>query len=254
MKNVTGVFVLALALFLAPVTVLAEQETSGAVHLNLGIVAWSQYVRSDGGVAHRHPVLQTDLYFSLPRGFYFDVWHSAGMEDANLSSDFADEIDYTAGWSGRLRGLRLDMGFGYYDVHKLLDSPRGDVMELFVNVSRQLDVSMAHNLTPWLKLQRPMPARGDRPNGGTMISAGMDDSWRVRNYLTINHGAGLLYGDGTFDMDQAVIGKYHTELVWSVSKNVAVKLPMLKISSPLTSVSDNRETEVVVGGGFAVHF
>ena len=67
---------------------------------------WPRYLGADGTIYHDEPVLQSDIFISLPKGFYFDIWHSVGLDDTDLSSNFGDEgPNFTLGWSGNWKNL-----------------------------------------------------------------------------------------------------------------------------------------------------
>jgi len=236
--------------------VLIPQAKAEGASVTVSTKVLSQYLGSDGAIFHDKPVLQTDVFIQLPRGVYIDFWHSVGLDGTDMSSDYGDEIDYTLGWSGTLKGFVLDTGVSYFELVELLDIPQGDVIQPYIEVSKGFNTNKSQSLTPYFRVEFPFPAKGSSPEKGILTYGGLRHTWQGSPMLTMNQEVYVLRDDGAFGFDSAVVGQYHIRLSWNYFKRINIDFLSLDVSTPLTSVSDadGRKTEVVVGGGLTFNF
>lgn len=216
---------------------------------------YSKYLIADTGhIGHDKPVVQTDLFVSLPKGFYFDLWHSAGLDGTGLSSDYGDEIDYTMGWSGKLGGVNFDLGVSYFDLVDLFKSPQGDLIRPYLKLNKNFDVSESHRLTPFVYFGFPYSAKGDEFGHGFFVRPGVKHAWQMTSNLTLNQRGNLFFDDGACGFDSGVFGEYRCDLSWQISKSTTIDLISVKGITPFTSLSDSRKTEIVYGTGITYRF
>jgi len=235
--------------------VVFAEEAKKDISVTLSSKVYSEYLSSNsGGICHDGPVIQTDMFISLPRGFYFDVWHSAGLNGTDLSSDYGDEIDYTIGWSGKVKGIGLDLGVAYFDLIDLFEAPHGDLIMPYLEFNKGFDISKNHRLTPFVCFKFPYSAKGDELGHGFRTYLGTKHAWQINPKLSFNQKINLLFDDGACGNDSGVLGQYQGGISWQASKQLTLDLISVKAVTPLTSLSDSRETKIVYGAGITYRF
>jgi len=213
---------------------------------------WSRYLGADGAIYHDEPVLQSDIFISLPKGFYFDIWHSVGLDDTDLSSNFGDEgPNFTLGWGGSWNQFGVDLGIAYIDGLPTFKMKQGDSLLPYVELNRKFDITDSHSLTPFAKLELLFPLE-DGENLGD-IFGGLKHNWQLSDKFAVNQKAYLLY-DNSWSPSSAVIGGYNVDLSWSLHDKITFNPLILKATTPLSSVDDERKLETVIGVGFTFHF
>jgi hypothetical protein len=215
----------------------------------------SQYVGTTGVVYYDRPVLQSDIFVLLPRGFYFDIWWSTGFDD-NFSGNFDDELNWTLGWSRQLPAhLTLDLGIVYYDTYELFDSPGpvGDTLQPYLQISRGFNIGHAHSFIPFVRLEYQSPLKKGM-SSGLYTQIGVGHTWSITNMLSLGHELRLLHDSGAFGFESALIGSYKAGVSFKPFSALMLTLPSVQIISPLTDVSDERETEIIYGFGLNFTF
>ena len=224
---------------------------AGEPGLTISPRVWSQYLGSTGAVV-KTPVLQTDFFIQLPRGFYGDVWHSVGLDGSGPSSGFDDEVDYTLGWSGPIGALTFDLGAAYFDLVNL-GTIRGDVIQPYFETRYDFRLTEAHTLSPYLRLELAYPVKGDTPNAGVHLFGGAQHNWKIAPAFAVAQRAALLYDDGAYGLDNGLLVQYGGDLQWTPTAALTLNLFSLKISVPLT-VDDARKSEAVFGVGLTFRY
>lgn len=246
MKKLIG---LMLAVLLAP-NVAAEESK---LTLSLSTKIWSKYLFINGAIFYDEPVAQTDLLVGLPKGFYFDLWWSVGLDDTNLSSNFGDEVDYTLGWAGNIGNFDVNLGVSYFDLFKLLDTGGdGDVLQPYIELGRTLKLGEKHELTPSLAFQWHQPFKSSMSSGGYLIG-GVRDQFQLNPRVSINSEVGLVYDTGAYNYDNGLVGFASLEASWQLTEKFAMQLPSIMVTEPI-STSDERTTQVAFGLGFSINF
>lgn len=235
--------------------VVFADSSSEDISFTLSSKVYSQYLIADTGhIGHDKPVIQTDLFISLPKGFYFDLWHSAGLDGTGLSSDYGDEIDYTVGWNGKLGEINLDLGVSYFDLVDLFKLPHGDLIRPYLELNKGFDITESHRLTPYVYLGFPYSAKGDEFGHGFFVRSGIKHAWQITPELTLNQKTNLFFDNGACGFDSGILGEYRCDIGWQISKSTTIDLISLKFVTPFTSLSDSRETEIVYGVGITHRF
>lgn len=250
MKKAGIILLVVLAVLIAVYSHSYAEEPSFALSTKF----WSQYLDNNGAVNHDQPVLQSDLFISLPLGFYFDFWHSMGLDETGLSTDFGDEINYTLGWGGTLNGFGFDLGFSYLDFIDLFKMPKGDVLRPYAEINKEFKITEKNILTPYARWDGSFPASGNSPEKDQWFSLGLKHVWQINETAELKQKLFTLYDTGALGFAKAVIGQYNIGLGWNVTKSVTLDLPNFKISTPLTPVNDGRKTEFVIGAGLSLRF
>lgn len=212
---------------------------------------WSKYI-FDGVVYSEDPVIQTDLFIGLPRGFYLDVWWSVGLDDSSLSSNFADELDYTIGWSGEIRdNLVIDTCVTYFDFVEI-----GTYSEEMVQVSAELSSDFElgeHTLTPFIEYEHIFTVNWSE-EGGPQVNLGLRHSWSPVDKFDVSQQMQIIYDSGVTGFDAGFIGEYIAALNWQATEKMSVTIIQFQVSGPLESLSDSREGEVAIGCGLGYTF
>lgn len=227
----------------------AEDEK---VSVSFSSKVWSRYLGSDSAVVHDEPVLQNDVFVSLANGLYFNVWHSVGLDDTDLSSNFGDELNFTLGWNGNTDKLGLDMGIIYIDGLPVFEMIQGDSLMPYIELNRGFDITDKYSLTPYIKLELLFPLNGDHSSGD--ILGGIKHNWQLFDRFAINQKAYLLYDNGVWGSNDGIIGGYNMDSSWKLSEKLAINPLMLKVTTSVTSLNDGRKTEMVFGTGLTFHF
>ncbi len=217
----------------------------------------SRYVGNNGAVLYNKPVVQTDVFVLLPRGFYADLWWSTGL-DSTFSNDGGDEIDWNVGWSGQIgAGVVFDVGVSFLDLAELFRGrgPIPDFVQPYTGIEKTFTPSESHSLTPYLRIEFLLPVRDD-VRKGMYVHLGLKHTWKATEFLVLNQKAFVLYDTGVAGFDPALIGQYQTSFDWSLSKRWTLSAPIFKFSIPLSSVSstDGRESKMVYGFGLSFLF
>lgn len=233
--------------------VVAETEAEDKLTVNLSTKVWSEYLFTNGAIFHDKPVVQTDLFVGLPKGFYADLWWSAGLDGTDASSDFGDEIDYTLGWAGSLGKLDVDLGITYIDLFELFDSGEdGDVLQPYIELGQTLKLGEKHEFTLYTVFQWHQPLKDSMSNGGYLIS-GAKDLWQISPKVSVSSEVSVLYDSGAYNYDDGLVGFANFEMSWQITKSFSMQLPSIKVAEPI-STSDERKTQIVSGLGFSINF
>jgi len=202
----------------------------------------SEFMGANGAIFHNQPVLNSSLILSLPNGIYVGTWHSVGLDNTDLSSDFGDELDLFLGFSNSYEKINLDAGIIYIDVHNLAKIPEGDVVYPYM----ELNMPMA-NLTPFVKVECSFPIVGIEPIKGTLSFIGTRHVWKLNKTIHVNQEIKTMYDSGAFGFDSGWIGQY------SISLNIKSFNIHARGAYPLTELSQ-RDPKMIVGGGYSFKF
>jgi len=249
-----------LAILLAAQCAFAEErEEQPPLSFKLSTGAYSKYLLEAGNLAYDGPVVQTDLtlFFNKPpiKGAYFNVWWSAGFDDSNLNSNYGDEVDYTVGWAGEVKGFTLDIGVSLFEMYRI-GSLKGDIIHPYLEVGRPFHLSPQHTLTPFFKVTGVsfLPdEEGDRPDGALRMFLGAKHLWSITPGFSISQRAYVLHDEGACGRDSGFIGRYFAGFEKSIAKGLSFNAG-ITVSSPITHLDDDRKTEVVYGGGLVFRF
>lgn len=145
------------------------------LNLNYDVSMWSGYLIKPGKLVSDKAVLWQNLNLGLPGGFYGNFWQSIGLDDGNIDSNFADEIQYTAGWAGGLKNvtgvdLKINMGIDYSDFVKFFNSG-GDMLRGFIDLRKTFALAEKHSLNVMLGYDRFAPIHDDGPKAGSFFNA-----------------------------------------------------------------------------------
>jgi hypothetical protein len=237
---------------ISPTIVLSNEKSAWKFSATLQLE--SKYVGSAGGNFYDGPVFQQGLTVSHKSGFYLNVFHTgeASSEFLDNENGFASEMDYTLGWAGKFKGLDLDTGVSYFDMGKTFDRS-SDAVSSFFKVSKSYALKGNQSIRPFIKIAT-YQAVNDEPWQGFRLFTGIGHNWKIDEKLSLGSEISIIYDDGAFGNDSGFIGKLSTSLTYKLNSSCSVTFPRITIYSPLQSLSDKRETEIVIGGGLTINF
>ena len=222
----------------------------------LSVQVKDKYVLGKGVKIYDGPVVQTDLLINLPRGFYVDLWWSAGLDNSDLDGGLDDEVDYTVGWAGKAKGLDLDFGVSYFDLIGLYSLDGGDVVQPYLDLGKSFQPTERHAFTPYIRAEVQIPIGWDEDaHNGVHLFGGLKHTWQAHERFSVFHKLALMYDTGTFvNSDHGFLGHYDLALNWRIADAVTVQLPTFRVVFPISDLSDGREVQHVVGGGVTITF
>ncbi len=226
------------------VTVLVVLSVGNAAAAELSTKMASQYVGTGGGVLVNKAVQQTNLFIPLSGGFYADIWNSLAVEGDEK------EIDWTAGWSGSLATLSVDLGVSYYDCGQLFAS-QDDIVNPYFEISKLFKLSASQSLTPSVRIESPILV-ADWSLAGTFTHVGVKHVWQATERLSLAQTVKVVHDNGAYDMDSGFIGKYSASLNVAATKSITLNASV-DISKPFGSIND-RELEVTPNIGVVIRF
>lgn len=212
----------------------------------------SQYVLQHGHVAHDQPVVQTDLTVTAKSQLYASVFHSAGLNDADLSGDGGDEVDWTVGWNDHLlpANAHANLSLSYYDLTEVFQFPGDDLLVPQTEVWYEFPLA-EHTVSPLIRGWAFMPVSGVEYSTW-LVGSGVRHRWPIAERLAMEHAAVVAYEAGRLpDTDAGWLLDYSGSLGWEWSERVTLFIPGVRITDPLTRVRDGREFELVVWAGLS---
>ena len=199
------------------------------------------------------PVSQTNINASVTKGAlegaYANIWYSGGLVGDRFPSNIRNEVDWTLGWAGTANGMGVDASCSYYDLPKLFKTI-GDIRACALEVNTAF-VSGKHTLTPFVLGEYISP---EGASDGLWLRLGLRDSWNVTDYLTVAHAGRVMYDSGAIDVKAGFNYAHQAMLVWKLSDSADLRLPIVKLHTPITNFGDGRKTEIAVGSGIVVRF
>lgn len=221
----------------------------------LSVDVKDKFVAGKGLTVYDGPVVQTDLFLVLPSCFTLDLWWSTSV-NGNLNGDFGDEIDLTVSCSGRVANFNVAVGLGYFDLFRLFSQKGGDVVQPYVDISREFRIGGSNFLIPYARAEIIIPVgwEGDA-KAGVHFFAGATWRWQIHQRVAFNQKFSLMYDTGTFvNFNSALLGSYDAGLTWKVMESISITLPTFQLISPFSSPNDGRKTERAIGGRVGYNF
>lgn len=120
----------------------------------IGLDVWSQYLFSNGFVAHDEPVVQGNFHLDLEGGLYMNLWGSLALSSRGDSPNFGDEVDYKVGYITDLGGLSLDLSASYFDIGTIFGETRQDAVQIAAEFSKKFQIDGAkHTIAPYFRTE-----------------------------------------------------------------------------------------------------
>jgi hypothetical protein len=228
----------------------SRKETLGMSTITLSSEIWSQY-HSEGRVHYNKPVLWTDLNLIFHEELYFNLWWSSGLEGSGISSDYGDEIQYILGRKIEFdEKLYVDFGYGYYDTVEVGEL-ENDIFTVFAEFGYHIKTVSFHT-SPYIKFQLNEDLDSQSKFNNSYIYLGNRNISRLGD-VQFDKEMCLLYDAGGIEgLDSGVFAQYLIEFKLRKSDRVSITLAQAKITTPLTSVDDDRDTVFVYGAGISI--
>jgi hypothetical protein len=225
----------------------------------------SQDLSYFGGLSLDRPVQETDIYISLPWGFYVDFWHSMGLNDSDLSSDAGDEVDLTVGWAGMVaKRLSVNAAISHYDYDNLFNEKGGDSISPYVEASLPMKIAGYHCLEPYVLFELDFPLGESDPDIGIYATGGLKHRWEIGSTVAIIQKLGFRYYEAPSSPEYGCIADYRFNLAWKIyrlikwgmMKHVTADIPVVKANFPLSNQHETKERgpEVAIGAGLTIKF
>lgn len=215
----------------------------------------SNYKIFNGVTIHDDPVVETDLTLAFPKGFQLGLVHYVGLNDADLSSDFGDELDYTLGWSGKILGTDVVAGASYFDIVELGYRTKGvtDVIRGYLGASRNYEITEGHKLGPTAKLESRMRVEG-HSDLGFALWVGAQHSWQISQSFSFSQKLRAIGDTGSIGFKDIVLGRYDAGFNYCFGKNVTWNIFSFTLTTPLTPAGNGQETGETYGTGLLISF
>ncbi|HEU0081085.1 MAG TPA: hypothetical protein VFQ72_03625 [Candidatus Paceibacterota bacterium] len=211
---------------------------------------WNKYLSPNAAIFHKDPVLQTVYSGKVAKGLEWEVFHSIGLDDSKLSSNWGDEIDWNLRWNSRFGqsdAYGLHATLGYWDVVDLFKSTPADVVYTNIAISR----SLGRNVTGRLSHDHYFSTNVRRLMGGTMTTAELSAWTPVGEKMTLTFAPLVARDDGGFGFDPAWIFGASANISWRIKDNLSITLIKANCKVPLTGVRDGRKSELAIGMGLS---
>jgi len=169
----------------------------------------SQYVGFDDGlVFYPHAVLQGNVTLGHSSGFFLDLWYSSGF-NSEWSTDFDDELDYTAGWAGKAGNLDLLVSVAYYDDFQVGSGPYNDVIKGNFRLGFPQTKLGSFTVTPFASYGIFLIPDSSTPfDGGNVFALGFDSEIKITDRLSIASSTQLAWDDGVFGVKSGAFVKH----------------------------------------------
>lgn len=236
----------------------AEQERRGpfgSFTLEIDVTARSHYLgEENGAIFYDGPVLQTDFRLSHESGFYLGVWVSSGFDTEWPSEDWSDEVDYYLGYTKEIGGFEFDASVFWCDDTPVGRSPVNDVLIASLSVTAPAFIeTKSFNLRPNAFISGYWTFGDTEFEGGVIGGVGLVASYAPLEKLSLDASAHIIFDDGAYGNDSGALLRATLAATWAVTDHLSIKPVELTFFTPL-SVKDGRETECILGVGFALTF
>lgn len=200
-----------------------------------------------GKTSYDKPVIQGDIWATLPEGFWLDVWYSTNLK---FEENFGREVDYGVGWANK----HVMVGFYYFDLAQQFSTKSiGDVAETFVKAMWSKELGR-HRLSSFVEMNYFYATQDQYTKNGSFPMAGIGHDWRIVGLLRASHDAALTYDGGVFGSDHGFVFRYQASLSFAAAKDIRLRLPYFRIHAPLSSGIHDRKAEPVVGADVILHW
>lgn len=221
---------------------------------DISVTYWTQYLGSAGGMFYEDPVIQTSITVPLPNDFYFNFWHSTGFNDSDLSSDYADEIDLTLGWSGAWNEFSLDIGIAYLDIVDVFKFNDQDIIEPYLEARMDLvsNENGKHSLSSFFKTEiyiNPFISGGD----GAYLFTGLIHNWKLTGKWAFSQKPYLVFDTGVCRVDSGLLFGYNAGIEYALGEKFSLSPLLFKAVIPLEG-SEDKDSEAVLGASFSFSF
>ena len=201
------------------------------------------------------PVLWTELFVNLPKGFFLDIWSSVDAADNGVKTKFGDEVNFTLGWKGTFTEMDVAVSAGYLNIAPLDAWGRDDVMVQSLFISKLFEFER-HSLLPEFRIEHLSPTE-DLGGGGVFFLPNITHVWKkpfgIRS-LSFSQQWKFVWQEGKFKNNDPN-GKFvqlDAALVWNAVKNVEI-VPGVRTFFTVGDANDGR-SDVEVSPNVTIKF
>lgn len=204
------------------------------------------------------PVIWSEAYVNLPKGFFTDFWMSNGLDDSKFSSNFGDEIDMTLGWKGKFEGWDVKFAVLYMDIVPLGTIGSGkDVIDYAAFLSPGEYTFGKHTFRPEWRMEW-MSDADDIEAGAAILMPNITHTWKepldIKSLCWINQYR-VAWDSGFRGNDSSgVFFQVDGGLQWRITKDITWMMPGYRIIMPLDDPTDGREFKVAIMTGIQWNF
>lgn len=198
------------------------------------------------------PVIQSDITVSFDNGLYALLWASSSF-DKNYGKtrsgaiDFGDEIDLGIGWTGKIKGLSVDIGTTYFDEPFPGSFGVNDVLYTHMRVGKTF--TCGYTLTGVWENYLTMPH--STPTGGNLVGLEASKTFKLTNKFSTPIMLGAVYDDGGFGAGSGILIRGSATLSYQLNSETVLN-GGCRFYIP--TMSDYRKTDVVWWGGVTLSF
>jgi hypothetical protein len=236
-----------LTLIVSLATLVVANVTVAQVRLDVSVDIKNRYLVDNAVVPHDDPVVQTDLWFTLPHGFYADLWLSTGLDGKNNGGR---EANYGAG----NRGTFWDVSLFYFDFADLFSKKAfGDVFSARLELFKRFELNESNGITLFARPEYLLATYKPADNSGALIHGGIRHHWSIGENVSVNTYGRLTHDTGLFQADSGWLLDLGSKLSYRVTKAITVHPLNARMVSPIIGIND-RDTNWSVGTGITVAF
>jgi hypothetical protein len=182
----------------------------------------SHVFSQEGFVYHDKPVIQTEVFTYYDSGLYTVLWASFGLDDADLSSNWGDEMDYVIGWYGHVKGQRLDLSLAYFDTWDIGHVPNGDLIQAKAVYGLGQWYINGHSLRRSVGVKYRHEAKGNEDGFYTSLNLRHDRA--LTQALTVGQDFTITHDSGVCGADEGIIGKYGFDMNYTIASGIDLDL------------------------------
>ncbi len=185
----------------------------------------SENITGNGTIVHDGWISWEEANARFANGFSLDV----RSPQALVGRTNSNEIDLTAQYSRKLGkwGTSFNLGLAYFD-RKPLSSEDGDML----SPTLELDQSLEHGLTAFVKGQGLLLISGSGRRDGYVASAGIRSALLLAKGIELDQSVSVLNAGGPFGQSEGDSARYDGALALSVTDHLTLKFPVIKAFLP----------------------
>ena len=193
---------------------------------------------------HDDSMLWSELFLELPHGFYFDVWHSYGLDDSDVSSNFGDEFDLSLGWNHSFDSFNLDAYVSYYNIYKLEQWWSQDLIYFATVFSKEYVVCENHIVSPYVE-SGWITFLEDFDSGALVFTPGVSHAWMYPcgiYSLVFEENFSVIWNSGIFATEPEDVSlKYDLGFNWQLTESLTLTAPGLEVLLPVNHSNEFRK-------------
>lgn len=237
---------------LAAITAAFVSFSTARAGISVTTGVWDKYLSDNSAVFLTKPVWQTVYAGSVNEDLSWSIFHSVGLDDSKLSSNFGDEIDFTLKHQsrfGELKQFTLGTQVSYWDCHKLFSAKPADVVAGTVTLSRSIFPGGTGSVT----FDQYVSTNLKVFDSGCRVTLKVNAAVPISENLSLSFAPAIMRDDGAFHLEPAWIGQASIALEWKAGR-ATIHFPKANLTKPFSRTHDGRGSEIAWGGGASFSF